>query len=140
MTLTEFFNLSILDLEKFFKGYKFRDFYNVGRVIRSNKKLATLLGLTGFYKYGRKARLGKKSNPWCFNSIEHWWNGLYYTIEFSSPYQDLAIFISRDDFGVVSGFGRRGDESLYPPCPDIDKTKRLRDFLIFDGSDSERIR
>lgn len=140
MTLTEFFNLSILDLEKIFKGYKFREFYNIGRVTRSNKKLAKKLGLTGFYKYGRNAKLGKKSNPWCFNSIQHWWNGLYYTIEFSSPYQDLAIFISRDDFGIVSGFGKRGDKCLYPPHPYFDKTKRLRDFLIFDGSDNERIR
>ena len=131
MRLSDFFNLSILEVEEYIKSCTtFDSMFN-------SSDLAKCLSLTGFnnYVFGRSGRIrvAKKTNPHkiyfthmlCSSEI---YGGNKYWISFNMPRGSwfmcsFLIGISPETLDIT--YIKYGGETYQ----DLDKTKRLKEFL-----------
>lgn len=128
MRITEFFNLSIGEIEKYLKSYTIQELKAVGL---ESRNLVKKLNLTGVNRYRSGLRgnihLRKKINLYGVYGVNHKWNNTLYGITFhisdSNRYSYLSIFFdsSLNFKWITYNSGSRQDS---------DKTKRLKDYIV----------
>ena len=129
MRITEFFNLSMDEIEKYLKSYTIQELRDVGL---ESRNLVKKLNLTGINRYRSglrgNIRLRKKINLYGVYGVNHKWNNTSYLITFHIRAGDgrhnLTIFFDSSlNFMWVSYNGYT--------IPTRSRIMRLKDYILY---------